>query len=132
MRETIPRRFLVDTDVLIDYLRRYPEARVYFKGLSLPPLTSVICVAELYAGVKEGKERQKLEALLATLDIVPVNVEVAVKGGLYRRTYSKSHSMSLSDALIAASANTWGASLVTLNKKHFPILPDTIIPYQKS
>lgn len=42
---------LIDTDVLIDYLRGNPAAVGYVEGLSERFLISVITVAELYAGV---------------------------------------------------------------------------------
>jgi predicted nucleic acid-binding protein len=50
---------------------------------------------------------------------------------LFRRDYGKSHGVGLADALIAASAEMRGAVLVTLNRKHFPMLPTVIVPYQK-
>lgn len=40
--------------------------------------------------------------------------------------------MSLSDALIAATAEVWQASLVTLNHKHFPMLTALVLPYVKT
>jgi predicted nucleic acid-binding protein len=63
---------------------------------------------------------------------VPVDLAVAVRGGLYRRDFGKSHSTGLADALIAATAELSGARLVTLNDRHFPMLSDVIVPYQKS
>lgn len=39
---------LIDTDVLIDYLREQPEAVTYIEGLTEPLLMSAITVAELY------------------------------------------------------------------------------------
>lgn len=36
------------------------------------------------------------------------------------------------DVLIAASAELSGARLVTLNRKHFPMLPDVLVPYAKT
>jgi predicted nucleic acid-binding protein len=49
-------RLLIDTDVLIDYLRDRAEAVSYLEGLTESLLVSVITVAELYAGVREGAE----------------------------------------------------------------------------
>jgi predicted nucleic acid-binding protein len=63
--------------------------------------------------------------------MVAVDEAIAVKGGLYRRDYSKSHNTGLADALIAATAEIKNAELVTLNKKHFPMLSNVIVPYQK-
>jgi len=39
--------------------------------------------------------------------------------------------LGLADALIAATADVKQATLVTLNKKHFPMLQDISVPYHK-
>jgi predicted nucleic acid-binding protein len=123
---------LVDTDVIIDYLRDRPEAVSYLENLTESLLISAVTVAELYAGVRDGAERTALDSFIQAFEIVAIDEEVAVKGGLYRRDYSKSHNTGSADALIAASAEIRNAELVTLNKKHFPMLRDVIVPYQKS
>ena len=123
---------LIDTDVLIDYLRDQAEAVSYLDNLTEQMLTSAVNVAELYAGVREGAERIALESFVHAFEVVPIDDQVAVKGGLYRRDYAKSHNIGLADALIAATAEMKQAQLVTLNKKHFPMLRDVIVPYQKA
>lgn len=122
---------LIDTDVIIDYLRDRPEAVAYLESLNDHLLISTVTVAELYAGAREGAERDALDSFIRAFEIVPVEEEIAVTGGLYRRDYFKSHNTGLADALIAATAKVRNAELVTLNKKHFPMLPDVIVPYQK-
>lgn len=82
---------LIDTDVIIDYLRDTPEAVSYLESLTEPLLISAVTVAELYAGVRDGAERAALDSFIQAFDIVVVDEEIAVKGGLYRRDYSKSH-----------------------------------------
>ena len=124
-------RPLIDTDVLIDNLRGQPEALAYLGGLTVLPLVSTITVAELFGGVREGAERRELDALLALLEKVDVDEEIAARGGLFRRDYRKSHNIGLPDTLIAATAEIKGATLVTLNKKHFPMLKDVFVPYLK-
>lgn len=124
-------QMVLDTDVLIDYLRARPEAVTYIESLTEPLSMSAITVAELYAGVRDGAERAALEAFIRVFLILPINLEIAVKGGLYRRDYSKSHSVGLADALIAATAEQHQATLVTLNNKHFPMLNNVVVPYQK-
>jgi len=89
-------------------------------------------VAELYAGVREGEERSRLERFLRAFEIIPLDQRLAVQGGLYRRDYSKSHNVGLADALIAATATQRQVPLVTLNRKHFPMLQDVIVPYHKA
>lgn len=128
----MPDQLLLDTDVLIDYLRGRDESVTYVEGLAAQFYISTITVAELYAGVREGTERVKLDAFIGAFAIVPVEREIAVKGGLYRRDYGKSHKIGLADALIAATAEHKQATLVTLNKKHFPMLKDALVPYQKA
>jgi predicted nucleic acid-binding protein len=122
---------LIDTDVLIDYLRDYPAAVNYIETQQARLLISVLTVAELYAGVREGEERARLEQFLQAFEIIPLDLRLAVQGGLYRRDYGKSHNVGLADALIAATATRRQIPLVTLNQKHFPMLQDIIVPYQK-
>ena len=126
-----PRALLLDTDVLIDYLRGDEQAVAFLEGLTSPLLVSAITVAELFAGVREGKERTTLGSFIGAFEVVEVSAAVAEKGGLYRRDYRKSHNVGLADALIAASAEHAGARLVTLNAKHFPMLTDLVVPYRK-
>ena len=123
---------LIDTDVIIDYLRDRPEAVSYLENLTDFLMVSAITVAELYAGVRDGVERTALESFIQAFEIIAVDKEIAVKGGLYRRDYFKSHNTGLADALIAATADTREAGLVTLNKRHFPMLSNVIVPYQKA
>lgn len=122
---------LIDTDVIIDYLRGRAEAVTYLEGLQEPLLVSAVTVAELYAGVREGAERTALEQFLAAFEVVPVDEAIAVLGGLFRRDYGKSHATGLADALIAATAESRQATLVTLNAKHFPMVNNFLVPYQK-
>src|SRR5438094_6009769 len=115
---------MVDTDVLIDYLRGRAEAVTYLDSLTVPLCISAITVAELHAGVREGEERARLDLFLQAFEIIPVDQHAAVRGGLFRRDYGKSHSTGLADALIAATAILRKTRLVTLNDKHFPMLAD--------
>ena len=122
-------RLLIDTDVLIDYLRGRAGAIAYLEGLQGNQFVSAITVAELYAGVREGAERAFLDSFVAAFEIVPIDEAIATQGGLFRRDYGKSHNVGLADALIAASAQSCGAQLVTLNQKHFPMTADVLVPY---
>jgi predicted nucleic acid-binding protein len=125
-------RLLLDTDILIDYLRGRAEAVAYLENRSEPLAVSAITVAELYAGVREGEERTKLTLFLSALEVIPVDEQIAARGGLFRRDYSKSHGTGLADALIAATAELHHATLVTLNAKHFPMVTGVLVPYVKS
>jgi len=128
---------LLDTDVIIDYPRGREQAITYIESLTEPLLISTISIAELYSGVREGDERTALQTFLSAFETVDVSPEIAVRGGLLRRDWGKSHKVGLADALIAATAEVRGATLITLNIKHFPIkhfpmLPSAKAPYVKA
>ena len=125
-------KLLLDTDIVIDYLRGVPEAVAYLEARSETLVLSAITVAELYAGVREGKERTALHAFLGAFTVVSVDQEIAERGGLLRREYGKSHGVGLADAIIAACAEHSSADLATLNGKHFPMFPETRPPYVKA
>jgi hypothetical protein len=122
-------RLLLDTNVVVDFLRNRAEAVGYIRGLTDRPLLSSITAGELYAGVRDGPERMQLDRLIIGFRVVPLTREMGIEGGLYVRKYAKSHSVGLADALIAATAHGIGARLVTLNRKHFPMLTDVLVPY---
>jgi predicted nucleic acid-binding protein len=124
-------RLLIDTDVLVDYLRGQPKAVEYLEGREEAMVVSSITVAELFAGVREGRERTALSTFLSAFETIPVDTGIAERGGLYRRDYGRSHNTGLADALIAATAEQVRAPLVTLNRKHFPMLSNVQVPYTK-
>ena len=121
--------YLVDTCIFIDYFRGHNEAALFLDGLDNPPYLSSLTVAELYAGVREGKERTLLDALVSQFPVLPLDNEAAIEGGLYRRQYKKSHGVGMIDALLAASARLKNLVLVTRNVKHFPMTEGVLCPY---
>lgn len=56
---------VVDTDVLIDDLRDQADAVAFLEGCTQPLVQSVVSVAELYVGVREGEERRRLDGFAA-------------------------------------------------------------------
>lgn len=125
------RRLLIDTDVLIDYLRGLPAAGDFLEEQANALVVSAINVAELFAGAKNGAEHEALRRFLQAFEVVDVDQQIAERGGLIRRDSAPAHGTGLADALIAATAEAVGAALVTLNRKHFPMLQDVLVPYAK-
>lgn len=124
-------RLLVDTDVLIEYLRGRGEAVEYLETLSSDLYLSVISVAELFAGARGDEEERSLTQFLLAFTVLPVTEKVARLGGLYRRDFRPSHGTGLADALIAATAIENGANLVTFNRRHFPMVSGITVPYER-
>ena len=65
------KQILVDTDVIVDFLRGYAKAISYVENHSAEIVLSSIVVAELYAGVRDD-ERAKLDDFLALFPILPI------------------------------------------------------------
>lgn len=125
---------LVDTDIWIDFLRGVSQAVDFVDQLPDIVCISAVSVAELYAGVRDGKEREVLGDLLTSLKILPLDDISAAHGGLIRRDFGRSHGVGLSDALIAATTLQHDCQLFTLNIKHYPAIPKAQVtkPYVKT
>ena len=123
-------RLLIDTDVLIEYLRGRDRAVEYLEGLHADLYVSAVSIAELFAGVRGEEEEASLKQFLLTFTVLPVTQKVAQLGGLYRREYRASHGTGIADALIAATAEDSGAGLVSFNRRHFPMVEITV-PYER-
>jgi predicted nucleic acid-binding protein len=122
---------LLDTDILVDFLRGHSKAMAFVNASFARIILSTIVVAELYAGVKGDAEHTVLEDFVSLFRIVPVNVNIAKAGGLYKRDYGKSHGVGLADAILAATAEAETAELKTLNIKHYPMLKGIKPAYTK-
>jgi predicted nucleic acid-binding protein len=125
------RSILLDTDVLVDFFRGHPKAVAFINKHSDRIILSAIVVAELFAGAKGDAELSALEEFVSIFRVVPVNVEIAKAGGLYRSKFGKSHGVGLADAILAATAEAENAELKTLNTKHYPMLKGLTPAYTK-
>lgn len=123
---------LVDSDVLIEYLRGRPGAVEFVEGVEDDLLVSVVTLAELLAGVRDDEEHRRVDEFRLAIEVAPVTEEIARQAGALRRQYLRSHGLALPDAFIAATALSRGAILVTFNRKHFPMVPDVLVPYERT
>jgi len=122
---------LLDTDVLVDFFRGYSKAVAFVNANSSRIILSSIVVAELYAGVKGDAEQATIGNFVSLFRVIPLDVEIAKAGGLYKRDYGKSHGVGLADAILAATAELENAELKTLNIKHYPMLKGLSPAYTK-
>lgn len=115
--------YLLDTDIVIWVLR---EKLVYLdllQELSNHDSVgiSVITIAEIYKNIYPS-ELTKTDEWLREIAHLPVSSTIAKQGGLYWLEYSKKYqTLHILDCLIAATAREHDCTLVTLNKKHFPM-----------
>lgn len=113
---------LYDTDVIVDYLKGNKQASDLLEGVESKQCLSVITVAELYAGVRNIREKSVIKGLSEYFEVMDINREIAEKAALWKKEYHKSHNVMLPDALIAATAEYYGLELKTLNIKHYPMI----------
>ncbi len=122
---------LLDTDVLVDFLRGRPAAVAYMKAHADRIILSSLVAAELYAGARNDDERLRLDEFLAMFPVVPVTLDLAQAAGSHQRDYRASHGTGLADAVIAATAVARGAELKTFNAKHYPMFKGLKPPYDE-
>jgi predicted nucleic acid-binding protein len=116
---------LIDTDVLVWYMRGNEKARQIIENLESIAV-SVITYMELVQGMRNKKELNQLRKFLRTWDagLLYLNEEISVKAMFYVERHYLSHSLQIADALIAATAITIGLPLLTANSKHYQIIKE--------
>ena len=122
---------LVDTSVLVDYLRGNREAaQVLEKERSSAPLhASEITRLEVLAGMRPAEE-EATRSLLSTLIWHPVDADIAEEAGTLGRQWLRSHhNIDGADLAIAATAIHTGSRLLTRNFRHFPMFTGLQAPY---
>jgi predicted nucleic acid-binding protein len=120
---------LLDTNVLIEFLRGNALAVAFVDRNAQRISISILTVAELLAGARGDDEQRRIEALAAALGEIEMSGQISRLAGEYRRFYGRSHGVDLIDASIAATAALNDLTLVTLNLKHFPMFPDLSPPF---
>ncbi len=116
---------LIETDVLIWYLRGSKKARSVIEG-EKSFFLSVVTYIELVQRMRNKKElncfRQSLRNWNA--QVLYISEEISSKAMFYVEQHFLSHSLQLSDALIGATAVAYGLPILTGNDKHYKIIKD--------
>jgi predicted nucleic acid-binding protein len=120
---------LIDTCVFVDCLRGRQDALSFLEQLPGGTLVSVVTIAELAAGARNRSARALVDDVTADCRVIDLDVDTARMGGDFKRRFRPSHGTDLIDALIAATAKRVGARLATVNRKHFPMLDNLLVPY---
>lgn len=122
---------LVDTSILIDYLRGHEGARDLLdtERESGRLQASEITRLEVMAGMRPAEE-ESTRRLLSTLTWHAVDATVAEEAGALGRRWLPSHrGIDSADLAIAATAILISGRLLTLNVRHFPMFPKLQRPY---
>ena len=114
---------LLDTTVLIDYLRDAPSAPRVDQLLDRGDIacTTAINVEELARGLLP-REREDAGRLVRGLIVIPLGVVEGWQAGTWRQRFaSRGVTLAQADCLIAAAAHSADATLATGNPKDFPM-----------
>ena len=118
---------LVDTDVLVWYMRGNEKAKRVITNLKNFSI-SVVTYIELVQGLRNKEELNVLRNSLKEWNsqVIYINEEISAKAMFLVEQYYLSHSIQLADALVGATAVTYGLTLLTANTKHYTIIKNII------
>lgn len=125
---------LLDTDVMIDLLRKYPPAIAWLNSLGEEKIAIPgFVVMELIQGCRNKKEQEMLEKDLGTYNIAWPSAETCNQAVSVFASLHLSHGLGILDALIGQVAVALDLSLYTFNQKHYATVPNlkTVQPYEK-
>jgi predicted nucleic acid-binding protein len=123
-QETTLMDILLDTTVLIDALRNRKERRALLAecvraGHSL--MTTGLNIAEVYSGMCP-QEEVATSVFLDQLGCYDTTAEIGRLGGMLKNQWAiRGRTLSLIDAIIAATAITHRCTLMTDNDRDFPM-----------
>ena len=120
--------FAFDSNILIDVLRGFPQARAELRRAverGRVWVSRMVWIEVMSKGEGEGLKRA--EILLSGFGVDEVDEEIAGRAAALRR---EKPALKAPDAIILATALTRGRVLITRNTKDFPAnMPGIRVPY---
>jgi len=118
-------KVLVDTNIIIDYLRAglkpFADLVKLQKEKKIELCLSSMSILELFAGKSSKENSEKLLELSDFMIVIPLTTELAKLSGELKR--DNKLSIAVSDLVIATSALSVNAKLATRNRRHFRGIP---------
>jgi len=122
------RRVLVDTTILIDFLRKQKKEksrlwklREEYQNLKI----SSISVFELFAGAIDDQKIEDVRKLLKWFDILEFDEEIAEESGeIFKKMKKENKLIENRDLFIGTTAVFYDLTIATLNVKHFEHIPN--------
>lgn len=115
--------YTLDTNAIIYFLKDDPQAVSILRDVfdqDVPVYISAIREVELFSFPKlTDREAEQIEAMIATLAVIPVDSRIAATAGRLRRSYR----VNIADSIIAATALFTGTTLLTRNIRDFRRIP---------
>lgn len=112
---------IVDTDVLIDYSRGIEKAkeRIVELDREYHLAISVITQLELMVGCNNKQDFKHLKNFLRNFEIIPLNSKISFQAVELFEKFRLSHGVLIPDMLIASTAISYDAPLLSKNMKDY-------------
>jgi predicted nucleic acid-binding protein len=116
---------LIDTDVLVWVVRGSPHALAFVHSADSRNV-SAISYMELVQGSRDQREARGIRAFLKQFEfkMLPVTESISHRAINYMESHALASGLSVTDALIAATAADRDLVLATANRKHFAPIKD--------
>ena len=115
----------LDTNIVVDVLRRFPLAVAYLETAEQQGTLSLSTPSqmELIIGCRNRAEARRLREFLEHFEICGLSATIGETAVDLIYQYRLSHGLLLADALIAATALEYEETLYTKNVRHFRTIP---------
>lgn len=126
---------ILDTDIMIDFLRQYPPAVAWLDSLGEEEIILPgFVVMELIQGCRNKTEQEEVEKELKVYSVFWPSSAACDDALSMFASYYLSHELGILDALIGQMAVNLNLPLYTFNQKHYSAIPHLKImqPYEKS
>jgi len=122
---------LLDTDIMVDVLRRYAPAIAWLNSLSDQVAVPGYVAMELFQGCRNKSEQERVQKVLRDFVIVWLLADACDQALSVFASASLSHNLGILDALIGQLAVSLNLPLHTFNDKHYAAIPNlkTAQPY---
>ncbi|MES2203937.1 MAG: type II toxin-antitoxin system VapC family toxin [Pseudomonadota bacterium] len=119
---------LIDSDVFIWYFRGNDKAAKAIENTNNLQISSVVYM-ELLQGMRNKKELNAFKKFIQLHNIrcIPLTPEITARAIHFIELYSLSHGLRMADALIAATCDIHGDTLMTANDVHYKMITSLTI-----
>jgi hypothetical protein len=116
---------IFDTDVLIWVLRGNAKAARALDNADERAI-SIATYMELLQGARDKRDIKSIKSFLVDMGfgVLPLSENIGHRASIYMEEYSLSTSISMGDALIAATAIEANEQLLTANDKHYKAIKE--------
>ena len=132
MATTVHTAGVIDSNILIDAMHGIVDALAFLEQQQTAEIQiSIVSAMELIAGCRNKLEMTELQKFFQKCTFLPVTATISQIAFQLMQSFYLSHGLTLSDALIAATAIEHDLTLYTRNTRHFRMIPQLEIsqPY---